>query len=258
MVKVRKDLTGMKFGKLTVIEQADDHISANGKRRSQWLCQCDCGSDPVVIIGSSLTKNNRSTKSCGCFNIAKTKEANKKYNKYDLTGQYGVGWTSNTNREFYFDLEDFDLIKDYCWSEHIGTTGYSRLEAWSSENGGMLRMTELLSKEKHDHIDRNPLNNQKANLREATFRENTRNHSKYKNNTSGIIGVSWDKSKNKWLSYIGMNGKTIQLGTYVDIYDATVSRLKAEVRYFGKDFAPQRHLFDEYGITTQNDYEVVE
>lgn len=256
MVKVRKDLTGMKFGKLTVIEQAEDHIGVSGKHRSQWLCQCDCGSNPIVVIGGSLTKKNRPTRSCGCLNIEKTKEANKKYNKYDLTGQCGVGWTSNTNREFYFDLEDFDLIKDYCWSEHIGTTGYSRLEAWSSETGGMLRMTELLSKEKHDHIDRNPLNNQKANLREVTLHENARNHSKYKNNTSGIIGVSWDKSQNKWLSYICMNGKTVKLGRYTNIYDATVARLNAEIKHFGEEFAPQRHLFSKYKITTQNDYEV--
>ena len=33
---------------------------------------------------------------------------NKKSNIYDLSGEYGVGWTSNTNEEFYFDLEDYD------------------------------------------------------------------------------------------------------------------------------------------------------
>ena len=36
-------------------------------------------------------------------------------NKYDLSGEYGIGWTHNTEHEFYFDLEDYDIIKYYCW-----------------------------------------------------------------------------------------------------------------------------------------------
>ena len=42
----------------------------------------------------------------------------KKYNKYDLSGEYGIGWTTNTNHVFYFDLEDYEKIKDYCWIEN--------------------------------------------------------------------------------------------------------------------------------------------
>ena len=58
------------------------------------------------------------TKSCGCLNNEKRSllgKNSKKYNKYNLNGEYGIGWTSNTNEEFYFDLEDYDKIKDYCW-----------------------------------------------------------------------------------------------------------------------------------------------
>lgn len=39
---------------------------------------------------------------------------NKRYNRYDLTGEYGIGYT-NHGVEFYFDLEDYDKIKEYCW-----------------------------------------------------------------------------------------------------------------------------------------------
>ena len=40
---------------------------------------------------------------------------NKKYNKYDITSHdYGIGWTYD-GYEFYFDLLDYDLIKNYCW-----------------------------------------------------------------------------------------------------------------------------------------------
>lgn len=58
-----KDLTGMRFGKLTVLERTDDWINPKGHRYIQWLCRCDCG-NTVVIKGASLTAGYN--KSCGC------------------------------------------------------------------------------------------------------------------------------------------------------------------------------------------------
>ena len=55
-----KDLTGMKFGRLTVIERTEN--SESGKTR--WLCRCDCGKE-IVVCGCNL-KNNH-TQSCGCI-----------------------------------------------------------------------------------------------------------------------------------------------------------------------------------------------
>ena len=48
-----------------------------------------------------------------------------------------------------------------------------------------------------DHIDRNPLNNHFLNLRYASYSENNQNKSKQSNNTTGYIGVSFNKSNNK-------------------------------------------------------------
>lgn len=48
-------------------------------------------------------------------------------------------------------------------------------------------------------------------------------------------------------SYIDMNHKRINIGTFNDKNDAIIARLKAEKEYFG-EFAPQQHLFEEYGI----------
>ena len=50
MVKVRKDLTGQRFGMLTVIKQIDDYITPNGRHHDRWLCQCDCGSEPKKLL----------------------------------------------------------------------------------------------------------------------------------------------------------------------------------------------------------------
>ena len=106
------DLTGQKFGRLTVIKRGENYVSSSGKTvKIQWLCNCDCGTENILVVGSQL-KNGR-TKSCGCISrellISKNKDR-RKYNTYDLSGEYGIGWTSNTNKEFYFDLEDYDKI----------------------------------------------------------------------------------------------------------------------------------------------------
>ena len=58
-----QDLTGKTFGKLTVIERAENHVSKNGNRRPAWLCRCICGNE-VVVMGLNLTRGH--TVSCGC------------------------------------------------------------------------------------------------------------------------------------------------------------------------------------------------
>lgn len=69
-----------------------------------WLCKCDCGNEKVLSIAkSSLTRG--STTSCGCARVGNIRHIN----KFNLSGEYGTGWTTNTNKEFYFDKED--LIK---------------------------------------------------------------------------------------------------------------------------------------------------
>ena len=59
------DLTGQRFGKLTVIKFSKDVQSGNRKRK-YWLCQCDCGNTKEVRT-DCLTSGN--VKSCGCLHI---------------------------------------------------------------------------------------------------------------------------------------------------------------------------------------------
>lgn len=76
-----KDITGQKFGKLTVLEQAGYYTSSGGLKYIQWKCQCDCG-NICYIPGKSL--KNGKTQSCGCLKREKTTERNKDKAK-DLT-----------------------------------------------------------------------------------------------------------------------------------------------------------------------------
>lgn len=55
-----QDLTGQKFGRLTVLKRVG---SAKGYRPA-WLCKCDCGNEKVVTSGAMKSGN---TVSCGCF-----------------------------------------------------------------------------------------------------------------------------------------------------------------------------------------------
>lgn len=237
MVKVKEDLTGKKFGKFTVIKQVDDYVDPSGIHHAQWLCQCECGSDPIIERGSDIKNGN--VRSCGC--------SRKKQNIYDLSGEYGVGWATNTNQKFYFDLEDYDKIKDYCWNEVINHHGYRYMATNDPVTKRTIRMHYLICGKYYDHKNRNALDNRKENLRPATTTENARNHNKQRNNTSGFIGVTWDAYHKKWAVHIHIDKKRKKIGRFSNKDDAVIARLQAEAKYYG-EFAPQRHLFEEYGI----------
>lgn len=65
------DLTGQKFGRLTVIERTENHISPRGKTYAKWRCVCECG-NYIDVQGRNLRSGE--TKSCGCFAKEKSKE----------------------------------------------------------------------------------------------------------------------------------------------------------------------------------------
>lgn len=68
-----------------------------------------------------------------------------------------------------------------------------------------------------------------------------------RNNTSGIMGVSFNKSKQTYTAYIGYQKKHYYLGDFASKDEAIRQRLVAEKKFYG-DQAAQRHLFEEYNI----------
>lgn len=85
-----------------------------------------------------------------------------------------------------------------------------------------------------DHIDNNKLNNIYTNLRWATHQENRRNIVMYKNNTTGVKGVVFDKRYNKWMARIRISGKLIHIGSFNNIEEATYARMKKATELFGE------------------------
>lgn len=59
-----QDLKGQRFGKLTVVDRAENHVSKGGHIFAQWKCVCDCGKETIVQAGSL---KRGTTQSCGCL-----------------------------------------------------------------------------------------------------------------------------------------------------------------------------------------------
>lgn len=169
------------------------------------------------------------SKSCGCYQKENYK---KKFNRYNLTGEYGIGYTSK-GEEFYFDLEDYDKIKNYTWT--CNKEGY----LLSDDNEKMIRMHRLImncnnGKVFVDHINHNVKDNRRINLRLVDNSKNQMNAKIRSNNSSGYAGVCFRKSTGKWYANIQVNKKRIQLGTFIKKEDAIKARKEAEEKFFGK------------------------
>lgn len=87
-----------------------------------------------------------------------------------------------------------------------------------------------------DHINGNRIDNRIDNLRLASPSQNQANKAMRKDNKSGVKGVTWDKSRNKWQAGICFGRKYILAGRYDDIEEAAEAYRKIATDKFG-DFA---------------------
>lgn len=79
-----------------------------------------------------------------------------------------------------------------------------------------------------DHINRNPSDNRWCNLRVVTSSENQQNSSLSKANSSGFKGVSFCKTRKRWVAQIAPNRKNKHLGYFLTKEEAYQARLEAE------------------------------
>lgn len=103
-----------------------------------------------------------------------------------------------------------ELLRERCYCALVNQSG---VRPFNSQDGYFYRhlMERLHGKipegQEVDHVDHNPLNNTRANLRIVSSSENKRNRRKHRNNSSGHPGVSWDESQQRWLVYCKVHGK---------------------------------------------------
>lgn len=82
-----------------------------------------------------------------------------------------------------------------------------------------------------DHINGIPTDNRFENLRPVTGLENCKNKKTPSSNTSGVIGVSWDKTNKKWKASIRVDGHRKHIGTFDNFLPAVAARKAEEVAH---------------------------
>ena len=208
----KKDLTGLKFNRLTVVSFS--HSSKNNG--SVWNCVCECGGTSAVTV-SSLTKGY--TKSCGCLHSERTSEVAKRHGMCE-TPIY-QRWKSIKSR--------CKNLSDPVYGGG-GVTYDPRWEVFENfyddMGEGFLENLEI------DRIDVNK-GYSKENCRWITHNENNFNKNRQSNNTSGRTGVSFKKELGKYRAYITVDRKQINLGVFDEFEDAVTARESAEIEYYG-------------------------
>lgn len=117
--------------------------------------------------------------------------------------------------------EKYDGFKNfYLW---ITDKGYITI-ASSLHRLVMVETGEIQHNKHIDHIDQNPLNNCKENLRWVTRQQNRKNSKKHKiTASSSYKGVSWKDDLKKWGARIRLYGKSIHIGFFDNELDAAIA-----------------------------------
>lgn len=143
-------------------------------------------------------------------------------------------WLPRPRSHFKTDLSFCAWNARYPGSEAFTATSHGyKLGAVNGSNYRAHRIIWCMvhgfdPKEEIDHISGDPADNRISNLRVVTTLENMRNVKRPSNNKSGVIGVNWDKEKEKWHASIAVEGRQIFLGYFADLGLAAAARQGAE------------------------------
>lgn len=206
-----KDLTGKRFGRLTVIER--DLSATKGRRK--WICKCDCG-NVVSVYRSHLICGQ--TNSCGCAR----KGVNLK--PIDKGTRFGrltvIEITNRKHRNTY-------MYKCQC---DCGNTCFMSRNQLIS---GGVRSCGCLATERSKKAIKSAMEERNNTYVEGTDILNISSKKIRSTNTSGKRGVSWDSSVKTWKAYIGFKGKQYYLGSSRDFEVACKIRDEAEKEKYG-------------------------
>lgn len=266
------DLTGQRFGMLTVIER----VGNNKRGLALWKCKCDCGNESIVLSRNLL---RGSTKSCGCLKNKRHEMIGKKFGKLTVLNEIGIEnhkrmWDCLCDCGNHKKVSTAHLIngsvkscgclvhetsyrhglshnpiyktlsamKQRCYNpnnpeyKNYGARGITICEEWIDKEHGAERFVEWSIKngyKKGLSIDR--INNN-GNYEPSNCRWTTANIQMFNRrkpkNKLGVVGVKQDKGR--FYPSIKVNRKTLCLGGYATIEEAVDARKQAELKYYGQ------------------------
>lgn len=191
--------------------------------------------------GKFLDKNPRTTNDLNDYQIIDNEVY---FNLYNVKSEK-VG-------EFIIDLDDIEKVKYHKWRishKHV-VTG---LPAKENQRDLAHIILDFNAKEDNrvvDHINGNPFDNRKSNLRICSHGDNLLNKSFMSNNTSGFIGVSYKKDRNTFDPEIRFQGVRCHLGCTKVLEEAVYKRYLAEKILF-KEFANEEEQKRKFEFTEE-------
>ena len=137
-------------------------------------------------------------------------------------------------QKFKVDIDDYELIRPYVW--HIDKNNY----VITKYKGKVIKQHRLIldivdnPELEVDHIDFDTHDNRKSKIRLATRSQNCIHQRITDKNTSGVVGVYYMKSMNKWAAQITCNNIKYYLGCYNTIEEAQNARIVKEKELHGE------------------------
>ncbi len=189
----RRDITNTVFGRLT----AKERLGVNKHKQSVWRCDCSCGNSVSVVIGGLVTGN---TKSCGCYAEEVLLTSSKTHGlcyspEYSNWCDMRKRCSPNSSDNQDYAARGINVHEDFNNS----------FVMWLDEIGRKPTDGQRWSVGRKD----NNLGYTYGNLQWEVDTQQARNHSKQKNNTSGVTGVGFNKKSNSWSArWRELSGKT--------------------------------------------------
>ena len=190
-MKYPKDISGMKFGRLTAIRKVGTTNGGGRCSKSIWLCKCDCGNEKEVLRNSLVSGN---TNSCGCLEteVKKTmhlKHGMAKTRLWKIWCGMKERCNNPNNQDYpYYGGRGIKVCDEWL-------NDFQMFHDWAIKNGYTDELTI-------DRID-NDSNYEPSNCRWATRKEQTRNRSITKKisiaEIAEIDGISYHAAYSKYV-----------------------------------------------------------
>ena len=218
-----KDYSGEKYGMLTLKSKLPKYF----KQYDGYYCLCDCGTECIKNIRDIRIGD---TTSCGCKKHKMTP------NPVVFDDKCAYIYITGRSEPSIIDKEDYDKVKNYRWKKYQENYAYARKTFNKKKTITYLHRLVIDAKEGFDvdHINGNPLDNRKCNLRVVTHQQNCFNRKPNSRNKTGTSGVYWNNRRGEWASCIGIDKKRKFLGYFKNLEDAINARKDAEIKYYGE------------------------